>query len=196
MKYPQASIYLGVFFISVLFITGYLFLFDKHLLQSRLAVGPAAEPTITQKLIQSVAGLTFISIYILSGFDHRYRWSIVPQPISYVSDALCALAFVFLFFVFRQNTFLSATIEVQDKQHVISTGLYAIVRHPMYTGASILMLVTPLALGSFWGLIPSLILVLIIGIRSVDEEHQLNAELPGYPAYCKKVKFRMIPYIF
>lgn len=173
-----------------------MFAFDKHLLQSRLAAGPVAEPTASQKLIQGGAGLAFIAIYIVSAFDHRYGWSTVSRPIQVMSDVFCLLAFVFLFFVFKQNTFLSATIEVQDNQQVITTGLYALVRHPMYTGASVLMLFTPLGLGSLWGLAPSFILVLIIGIRAIDEERQLSAKLKGYEAYCKKVKYRLIPYIF
>ncbi|HEV3411010.1 MAG TPA: isoprenylcysteine carboxylmethyltransferase family protein [Puia sp.] len=196
LAYPLAWVYLIIFFTGALLITVYLFVFDKHLLQSRLAAGPLAEPTASQKLIQAAASLAFIGIYLISALDHKYLWSTVPQPICFLSDALCLLAFVFLFFVFKQNTFLSAKIEVQDQQRVITTGLYAVVRHPMYTGALILMLFTPLALGSFWGLIPSLILVIIIGVRAVDEEHQLSAGLVGYKEYCSKVKYRLIPFIF
>lgn len=196
LSYILAWWYLAVFFISALVITLYLFLFDKHLLRSRLAAGPVAEPTVTQKLIQSAAGLAFIAIYIVAGFDQKYHWSTVPQPLSFASDTLCTLAFVFLFYVFKQNTYLSATIEVQDNQQVISTGLYAIIRHPMYSGATILMLFTPLALGSFWGLVPATILAIVIGIRAVDEEHQLTTNLTGYKEYCAKVKYRLIPFIF
>lgn len=196
LNFSLAWIYLTVFFAFVLLITLYLFLFDKHLLQSRLAAGPIAEPTIRQKLIQSAAGLTFLGIFIISGLDYKHHWSSVPPTISFLSDALCAFAFTFLFFVFRQNTFLSATIEVQEKQQVVTTGLYAIVRHPMYTGAIVLMLFTPPALGSFWGLAPSLILAFIIGIRAIDEEQQLTADLSGYKEYRAKVRYRLIPYIF
>jgi protein-S-isoprenylcysteine O-methyltransferase Ste14 len=196
LNYPLAWLYLTIFFACVLVITLYLFFFDQHLLKSRLAAGPVAEPTLTQKLIQSAAALAFIGIYVVSGFDHRYRWSIVPEPISLVSDTFCALAFVFLFYVFKQNTFLSATIEVQDRQQVITTGLYAVVRHPMYTGAIALMLFTPIALGSFWGLAPAMILAVVIGFRAIDEEHKLSADLIGYKEYCTKVKYRLIPYIF
>jgi len=196
LKYPPAWIYLTIFFVLVLVITLYLFLFDKHLLKSRLAAGPVAEPTLAQKVIQTAAALAFLWIYILSGFDHRYGWSIVPESISILGDVFCSLAFVVLFYVFRQNTYLSATIEVQDHQQVVTTGLYAIVRHPMYTGAIVLMLFTPLALGSFWGLAPSMILALVIGIRAMDEERQLSADLAGYKEYCLKVKYRLIPHIF
>jgi protein-S-isoprenylcysteine O-methyltransferase Ste14 len=196
LKYLLAWIYLTIFFVLVLWITLYLFLFDKHLLKSRLAAGPVAEPTLTQKIIQSAAALAFLGIFITSGFDHRDHWSMVPPSISFSADGGCAGAFVFLFYVFKQNTYLSATIEVQEKQQVISTGLYGIVRHPMYTGAIVLMLFTPLALGSIWGLAPSIILAILIGIRAFDEERQLSADLSGYKEYCKKVKYRLIPYIF
>jgi protein-S-isoprenylcysteine O-methyltransferase Ste14 len=196
LKYPQAWIYLTIFSVLVLLITLYLFVFDKHLLKSRLAAGPIAEPTLAQKIIQSAAALAFLAIYITSGFDHRYHWSTVPPSISFLADASCALAFVFLFNVFKQNTYLSATIEVQDQQEVISTGLYGIIRHPMYTGAIVLMMFTPLALGSLWGLAPSTLLTILIGVRAIDEERQLSADLSGYKEYCKKVKYRLIPYIF
>jgi protein-S-isoprenylcysteine O-methyltransferase Ste14 len=193
---PLAWIYLAVFFGSALLITIYLFLFDQHLLKSRLAAGPVAEPTVRQKMIQSAAGLVFLGIYVTSAFDLRFGWSDVPQTLSYLCDVFCLLAFVYLFFVFKQNTYLSATIEVQERQQVISTGLYAIVRHPMYTGAIALMFFTPLALGSFWGLIPSAILALVISYRAIDEERNLASNLAGYKEYCKKVRYRLIPFIF
>jgi protein-S-isoprenylcysteine O-methyltransferase Ste14 len=196
LAYSLAWIYLAVFFASVLLITLYLFLFDKHLLKSRLAAGPIAEPTASQKLIQSLAGLVFIGIFVISAFDLRQHWSSVPLTLSYLADLFCLLAFIFLFYVFKQNTFLSATIEVQEKQQVISTGLYAIIRHPMYTGAIALMFFTPLALGSFWGLIPSMLLAILISFRAIDEERKLNSDLAGYKEYCEKVRYRLIPYIF
>jgi protein-S-isoprenylcysteine O-methyltransferase Ste14 len=196
LKYALAWIYLTIFSVLVLLITLYLFRFDKHLLKSRLAAGPVAEPTRTQQIIQSLAALSFLGTYITSSFDHRYHWSIVPSSVSYLADAGCTLAFIFVFYVFKQNTYLSATIEVQARQQVITTGLYAIVRHPMYTGAIALMLFTPIALGSFWGLAPSMILAIVIAIRAINEEHQLSASLPGYKEYCTKVKYRLIPHIF
>ncbi|GGB05110.1 membrane protein [Puia dinghuensis] len=196
LHYRLAWLYLIVFFVPVLFITAYLFLFDKHLLESRLAVGPVAEPTVTQKLIQSAAGVAFIGVYILSALDYRYKWSDVPLYLSYVGDAFCVLAFVFLFYVFKANTFLSATIEVQEEQQVISTGLYGVVRHPMYTGALVLLFFTPLALGSFWGLVAVMVLAAVIIFRAIDEERELKAKLTGYEEYCNKVRFRLIPFIF
>ncbi|HEY4799902.1 MAG TPA: isoprenylcysteine carboxylmethyltransferase family protein [Bacteroidia bacterium] len=195
-SYALAWIYLGVFTISVIAITTYLFLFDNHLLKSRLAAGPVAETRTVQKIIQSVASLAFLGIFVLSSLDHKNHWSEVPPHCSYASDIFCALAFVILFYVFKQNTFLSATVEIQEKQHVISTGLYGIVRHPMYAGASILLLFTPIALGSYFGLLTSLILIAVIVYRAIDEEQELKQNLAGYSEYCEKVKYRLIPFIF
>jgi protein-S-isoprenylcysteine O-methyltransferase Ste14 len=195
-KYHLAWIYLCVFTFSVIAITVYLFLFDKHLLESRLAAGPVVEKRTTQKIIQSVASLAFLGVFVLSAFDYKNKWSNVPSSISYVADLLCAAAFVFLFYVFKQNTFLSATVEVQEKQQVISTGLYGIVRHPMYTGALALLFCTPIALGSFYGLLPVLVLAVVIVYRTFDEEQELKQKLDGYKEYCEKVKYRFIPFIF
>ena len=195
-SYNLAWLYLAVFTVSVIWITLYLFFFDKHLLKSRLAAGPVAETRTTQKVIQSIAGLAFIGIYLVSAFDYKNNWSNVPLEFSYVANLFCALAFVLLFYVFKQNTFLSATIEVQEKHQVISTGLYGIVRHPMYTGAFVLLLFTPIALGSFYGLFLVLILIAVIVYRAIDEEKELKQNLIGYQEYCKKVKYRLIPFIF
>ena len=195
-KYDLAWLYLCVFTVSIIIITVYLFLFDSHLLQSRLAAGPVAETRTVQKIIQSVASLAFLGTFLLSAFDYKNEWSVVPLYFSYTADLICALAFFFLFFVFKQNTFLSATVEVQEKQQVISNGLYGIIRHPMYTGALILLLFTPIALGSWFGLLPVLALIAVIIYRAVDEEQELKQNLPGYKEYCEKVKYRLIPFVF
>lgn len=194
--YHLAWLYLGVFTGSVIVITVYLVLFDKHLLKSRLAAGPVAETRTTQKIIQSVASLAFIGLFILSAFDYTNGWSAIPPEVSYAADLLCGLSFVLLFFVFKQNTFLSATIEIQEKQHVISTGLYGVVRHPMYTGALILLLFTPIALGSLYGLLPVAVLAVVIAYRAIDEERALMQDLIGYKEYTEKVKYRLLPFIF
>ncbi|NGF74357.1 isoprenylcysteine carboxylmethyltransferase family protein [Fluviicola sp. SGL-29] len=195
-KYTLAWLYLSIFACSVIAITVYLFLFDKHLLKSRLKAGPVSETRVTQKIIQSIAGLLFLGIFVLSALDYQNKWSNVPIQLSYISDLVCALAFIFLFFVFKQNTFLSATIEVQEKQKVVSTGLYGIVRHPMYTGALALLSFTPTALGSYYGLLPVLIIAFVIAYRTIDEENELKQNLVGYKAYCEKVKYRLIPLLF
>lgn len=194
--YNLAWVYLFVFAFSVVWITVYLFLFDKHLLKSRLAAGPVAETRTIQKVIQSVAGLAFIGLFLISALDYKNKWSNVSLEISYAADIICALSFVLLYYVFKQNTFLSATIEVQEKQQVVSTGLYGVVRHPMYTGALVLLLFTPVALGSYYGLFLLPILIAVIVYRAIDEERELKQNLMGYQEYCKKVKYRLIPFIF
>ncbi|HUZ57259.1 MAG TPA: isoprenylcysteine carboxylmethyltransferase family protein [Hanamia sp.] len=194
--YIRAWVYLAAFFIPVLVITIYIFRFDKRLLESRLAVGPISEKKKIQKLIQAIAGIAFISVYVISSLDNSHKWSEVSFPVSLIADAIILIAFIFLFYVFKKNTFLSATIEVQEKQKVISTGLYGIIRHPMYTGAIILLGFTPLALGSWWGLLSVIILIVVIILRAIDEEEELRQNLEGYEAYCNKVKYRLIPFIF
>ena len=194
--YILAWLYLIIFAVSVIIITVYLLFRDKHLLKSRLAVGPVAETRATQKIIQSVAGLLFLEIFVVSAFDYKNNWSNVPFTLSYSADLFCILAFVLLFYVFKQNTFLSATIEVQEEQQVISTGLYGIVRHPMYLGAIILLLFTPIALGSYYGLLPVFLLTFVIIYRAIDEEKDLKQNLVGYKEYCEKVKYHFLPFIF
>ena len=194
-QFPLAWIYLVVFFIPVIIITIYIFVNDKNLLKSRLAVGAVAEKRCFQKIIQGLAGVFFISIYIVSAFDYKLGWSVVPLWLSYLANTISFISFVGLFFVFKQNSFLSVTIEIQSQQKVISTGLYEIVRHPMYMFASVLLLFTPLALGSFFGLIFSISTIILIYFRAIDEEKELITSLEGYNDYCKKVKYRLIPFI-
>jgi protein-S-isoprenylcysteine O-methyltransferase Ste14 len=196
MHYTLAWWYLAAFFAPVLAITLYLYQADKRLLQSRLAAGPVAEPTVFQKVIQAIAALAFLGIYIVSALDYRHEWTTIPYRVSYTADVGCLLSFVLLFFVFRQNTYLSATIEVQAQQQVVSTGLYGLVRHPMYTGALVLMWCTPPALGSLWGLVPAAILTITIYFRALDEEQQLQQQLQGYKDYCQRVRYRFIPFVF
>jgi len=193
--YSLAWLYLSIFGVSVIVITVYLILRDKQLLKSRLSVGPIAETRTTQKVIQAVAGLLFLGIFVLSAFDYKNNWSNVPLALSYTAGMFCILAFVLLFYVFKQNTFLSATIEVQENQKVISTGLYGMVRHPMYMGAIILLLFTPIMLGSYYGLFPVFILTVVIIYRAIDEELDLKQNLEGYKEYCEKVKYRLIHFI-
>jgi protein-S-isoprenylcysteine O-methyltransferase Ste14 len=195
-NYWQAWAYIGIFFISAGAITLYLMKKDTALLERRLTAGPAGEKEKTQKIIQSIAQFAFIAIYLLSGFDHRYAWSNVPASVVIAGDILVACGFYIVFMVFKENTFTSATIEVDDKQTVISTGPYSIVRHPMYSGALIMLIGTPIALGSWWGLMAFLFIAAVIVWRLIDEEKFLSANLPGYTEYCSKVRSRLIPGIF
>jgi protein-S-isoprenylcysteine O-methyltransferase Ste14 len=194
--YTQAWCYLAVFFGGVAIITIYIFMHDKQLLQSRLKVGSLAENRLAQKVIQGVASICFIGVYIISGFDHRLGWSAVPLWLWIFADVMLVVVMMLFFIVFRKNSFLSATIEIQGNQHMITDGPYSIVRHPMYSVAMLLFAFTPLALGSFWALTTFPLMILVLVFRCVDEEKVLSTQLDGYRNYCKKVRYRLIPFVW
>jgi len=194
LDYWQARVYLAIFSTSSALITAYLWKKDPKLLERRVNAGPAAEKERSQKLIQAFASLAFIGMMILPSLDHRFSWSNVPLLTVVTGEALVAFGFFIIFLVFKENSFTSATIEVASNQMVISTGPYAIVRHPMYAGALIMLLGTPLALGSWWGLIMFAMMTLVIILRLLDEEKFLTRSLPGYAEYCRKVRYHLIPF--
>jgi protein-S-isoprenylcysteine O-methyltransferase Ste14 len=194
--YWQAWIFLAVFSGSALAITLYLMKNDPDLLERRMQAGPGAEKQKSQKIIQAVAMLAFVAVMVLPAIDHRFAWSTVPAYVAIGGDILVALGFLVIFFVFRENTFTSGVIEVAPGQKVISTGPYALVRHPMYSGALIMLAGVPLALGSWWGLAVVVLMALVIIRRLLDEERFLAANLPGYPEYQEQVRYRLAPLIW
>jgi protein-S-isoprenylcysteine O-methyltransferase Ste14 len=196
LSFWQAWVYLAVFAICTLLITAYLIKYDQTLLAGRVKAGPTAETQKSQQIIQSLASLSFIALFVVPGLDYRFRWSNVPPVVSLVSDMLVALGFLIVFLVFKENSYTSAVIEVAHEQSVITTGPYSVVRHPMYAGAILLLIFTPLALGSWVALPFSLLTILIIAVRAREEEKFLSANLNGYEAYRKKVRYRLIPYIW
>jgi len=196
LRYWEAWIFLTVFFFPVLAITLYLVKRDPKLLERRVKAGPGAEKVRSQKIIQFLASIAFIMIFTVSAIDHRFKWSMVPVYLVVVGDTLVALALLIIFFVFKENSFASATIEVGLEQTIVSTGLYAIVRHPMYFGAFVMLIGTPIALGSWWGLLAVIPIIVIIVWRLLDEELFLEKNLPGYLAYRNKVKNRLLPFIW
>jgi protein-S-isoprenylcysteine O-methyltransferase Ste14 len=194
--YGQAWAFLAVFGASALGITIYLIKRDPKLLERRVYGGPTAEKETNQKIIQTISLIAFITSMVVPGLDHRFAWSTVPIQLVIAGDVLVALGFLIIFFVYRENTFASATIEVYPEQKVISTGLYALVRHPMYLGGLILFLGIPFSLGSWWGLFGVLIF-LPAGIwRIFEEEMFLIKNLPGYSEYQNKVKHRLLPFVW
>ncbi|HWZ16847.1 MAG TPA: isoprenylcysteine carboxylmethyltransferase family protein [Mucilaginibacter sp.] len=195
-NYWQAWVFLAVFFTAVLAITMYLKKEDPKLLERRIKAGSAAETQRSQKVIQFLAAIAFILIFILSALDHRFGWSVVPWYVAVAGDLLVALGLLAVFFVFRENSFASATIEVATEQRLIATGPYAIVRHPMYSGAFVMLLGVPLALGSWWGLLTVIPIMVVIIWRLIDEEKFLQINLPGYSDYLGKVKYRLLPFIW
>jgi protein-S-isoprenylcysteine O-methyltransferase Ste14 len=196
VRFWQGWIYLMLFAASSTGITLFLMSKDMELLKRRLQAGPAAERDSTQKIIQALASFAFISILLVPGFDHRFGWSRVPLYLIITGDFFVVLGFLIVFFVFKENCYTSAVIEVVENQRVISTGPYAVVRHPMYSGASLMLLFTPLALGSFWDLLCAGLLIAIVIWRLIEEEKFLIQKLPQYEAYCKKTRFRFIPWIW
>lgn len=192
----QAWVYLAVFAGCTIFITAYLIKYDPKLLASRVKAGPMAETQKSQQIIQSLASLFFIGLFIVPGLDFRFHWSEVPPIVSVIADGFVALGFLIVFLVFRENSYTSAVIEVSPEQKVITSGPYRVVRHPMYAGALLLLLFTPLALGSWVALPCPLPLLLVIAARLLDEEKYLLANLSGYPDYYQKVRYRLIPFIW
>ncbi len=193
LDFPEAWVYLLVFFGAVSLITLYFLGRDPDLIQRRLKAGPFAERRPFQKLVQFLASLCFLLLFIIPGFDHRLHWSSI-SPILIIAGDLCVLSGLFVVFLaFRENSYSSALIETGTGQKVIATGPYAVVRHPMYTGAVLLILFTPIALSSWWGMLPALALLAVVILRLLDEERFLTSALPGYREYCHTVRRRLLP---
>jgi protein-S-isoprenylcysteine O-methyltransferase Ste14 len=193
LNYWQAWLFLAVYFASSLGITLYLMKKDPALLQRRMRGGPIAEKQPTQKIIQTLTSLSFIALLVVPALDHRFGWSHVPPAVALLGDALIVLGFLGVLRVFKENTYTSSTIELAAHQQVISTGPYALVRHPMYAAALGMLIGIPIALGSFVGLIAFAAIAAALMWRLLDEEKFLAANLPGYSEYQKKVPHRLIP---
>ena len=196
VRYWQAWGYLAVFFGSSLLITVYLMKKDPALLKRRLSGGPAAEKRKLQKIIMLFVSIGFIGLLVVPALDYRFKWSSVPPYIVIAGDILTVLGFYIVFLVYKENPFTSATIEVANDQRVISTGPYAVVRHPMYAGSLLYLVGMPLALGSYWGLLVFAVMSPFLLWRLFDEERFLSKNLPGYAEYCAKVRWRLIPGVF
>jgi len=150
----------------------------------------------SQKRIQFFIYILYVCLFILSSFDHRFFWSNVPFSVVIAGDVLVSLGYFIIFIVLKENTYASATIELTPDHKVISTGVYTLVRHPMYLGAIVLLLGTPLALGSWWGLLIFFLITYAIMVRLLDEEKFLSQDLSGYNEYCQKTRYRLIPFIW
>jgi protein-S-isoprenylcysteine O-methyltransferase Ste14 len=196
VRYWQAWVYLSIFFAASALTTVFLMRTDPALLERRMSGGPTAEKRPIQRFIMLFTSLGFIALLVVPALDRRLGWSIVPLYGVVVGDALVVVGFYFIFLVYKENTFTSATIEVAADQTVISTGPYAIVRHPMYASGLLYLLGTPLALGSFWGIVPLAGMLPFLIWRLFDEERFLSRNLPGYTEYQRKVRHRLIPRIW
>ncbi len=192
-RWWQAWAYLAVFLAATLAITLHFLSRDPALIRRRLAAGPIAERRPVQQAAQAVASVCFVALFVVSGLGRRHGWAPVPAAVSLAADALAAAGFGIVFLVFRENSHTSATIEVTAGQRVVRTGPYRLVRHPMYSGALLLLAATPPALGSLAALPFVAGLAAVLVVRIAAEERLLVAELPGYAEYRREVRHRLVP---
>ena len=191
--YPGAWLFIALLFVPMLIMGIILFAKAPSLLQKRLN---NKEKENAQKGVVALSGLMFPIGFVLSALDFRFGWSDVPLWLVIVSSVLFLLGYAMYAEVMRENAYLSRTVEVQDGQTVVSTGLYGIVRHPMYLATLLMFLPMPLILGSFFGLIPFMLYPIVITIRIINEEKVLSEGLAGYTEYKSKVKYRLIPFVW
>jgi protein-S-isoprenylcysteine O-methyltransferase Ste14 len=196
IRYWPGWIYLALFFGLSSAITIDLLRHDPALLERRMKGGPTAERRPVQRFIMLMASLGFIGLHVVPALDYRFGWSRVPLPVIVDGDVLFAVGFGFIGRVYRENSFTSATIEVAEGQRLITTGPYSIVRHPMYASAMLYVIGTPLALGSYWGLLAVAFMLPFLIWRLVDEERLLARDLPGYTDYQKNVRYRLVPFVW
>lgn len=193
INYPNGWLFIGILFIPMFIVGIVLFIKSPFLLEKRLN---NKEKQKTQQGVVKLSGLMFLGGFIVSSLNFRFGWSKVPTWVVIVAVGLFLIGYVMYAFVLKQNVYLSRTIKVEANQKVISTGLYSIVRHPMYLATLLMFLPMPLILGSFYGLIAFALYPLIIVIRILNEEKVLSCELDGYKEYQDKVKYRLIPFIW
>lgn len=192
-KYIYGWLFMGVLFIPM-FIAGIIMMIkNPALLEKRL---DAKETRNKQSIVIKLSGLMFIAGFIVAGLDYRYNWLGIPSIIPYIASGVLLFAYILWAEVLRENTYLSRTIKVEQNQKLIDKGLYGIIRHPMYTATILLFLSMPLVLGSLISFFIFLIYPVIIIIRIIDEEKVLEKELDGYINYKKRVKYRLIPFIW
>lgn len=195
--YWQAWVFIVVFMTSVSVIGVYLTLKDPALLERRKNIGPAAEQSPAQKIIITIGILADLGLLVFCALDYRFGWSSpVPPYVSLIGAALVALGLFIDLLVFRENSYGASNITVEADQRVISTGPYALIRHPMYAGVLIMVIGVPLALASWWGLAIIFLVVPVLAWRILDEEKLLKKDLPGYVDYTRKVRYRLVPYIW
>ena len=189
----QAWVYLTLIFVCMLAFLIYFLKNDPKLLERRMR---SKEKETEQRLTIAIMSVCFLFTFLLPGFDKRFGWSDVPVTVVIIADGVVLLGYGFVFLVLRENSYASRIIEVEEDQQVISSGPYAIVRHPMYLGAGLMFLFTPLALGSYWTLIPSILMIFVLVPRIYNEEKVLERDLDGYREYMQKVRYRLIPGIW
>ncbi|MDD3365392.1 MAG: isoprenylcysteine carboxylmethyltransferase family protein [Syntrophomonas sp.] len=191
-RFWPAWIWWSEFSVITLFITAYFLKKDPGLLSRRMKVKEKEQTPFIIRVLSLLSMLTFL----IPGLDYRFHWSTVPVWMVIAANAVVIIGYIFIFFVFRKNSYASTIIQVEKKQPVITTGPYAIVRHPMYTGLLLMFLFSPLALGSYWALIFASLFIPTIIFRIRKEEEVLRRDLSGYADYCMKTRYRLIPSIW
>lgn len=190
LRYWEGWAFLATLFLPMAAVVAYFLRRDPAALERRLA---AREDRARQKTIVIVSSILWLVTFLLPGFDHRFGWSSVPPSVVILADAVVFLGYLLFFLTLRENSFAARVVRVEEGQRVITTGPYALVRHPMYLGISAMLLAAPVALGSWWALIPALTTPFFLAARIADEEEVLRAELAGYGEYVENTRYRMIP---
>lgn len=196
LNYWQAWLFLAVFTVTTAAPSVSLAVRHPDALARRMKAGPAAETRPAQRVIITLTVGLVLGTIVLSALDHRFGWSAVPVWLVLVGATLVAVGLGIAQLVIVQNHYAAATVTVEAGQTVVSTGLYALVRHPMYTGTVLMMIGTPPALDSLWGLLGVAASVPVIVARILDEEKMLTAELPGYREYARQVRYRLVPHLW
>ncbi|KPK82515.1 MAG: hypothetical protein AMS27_14500 [Bacteroides sp. SM23_62_1] len=195
LKYWEVWAYFITLIVPAIFVITYFLRKDPGLLERRIL--RRREKEKEHKSIQNIFSIIFLAGLLIPGLDYRYQWSDVPYYIVIISDIFVLAGYLIIVRVMKENSFATAIIETQEDQKVIDTGPYKVVRHPMYTGGMIFFLFTPPALGSYWALIPFLVIIpTALVLRIKGEEKLLLATLPGYSDYCQKTKYHLIPFIW
>jgi len=196
VDYWQAWLFFAVFVVLTVAMGIYFVVRDPALVERHMEVGPRAETEPAQRIAIGILSVALLAMLVLPGLDRRFHWSAVPVWLVILADLALVAGFVIFFYVMKENSYAAATVRVERGQPVISTGLYGVVRHPMYMGTLPLMVALPLALGSYWTL---LLVIPVLGAlvwRLVDEERVLRRDLPGYAEYCTRVRWRLLPGIW
>ncbi len=196
LHYWQAWVFLAVFALSTWIPSVYLMRTNPAALERRMRVGPFAETRTLQRILVTFLFVCFPAMFIVSALDHRFGWAPAPAAVSVLGDVLVAAGLGVAMLVVIQNAYAAANVTVESDQRLVSTGLYGLVRHPMYTGNVILMMGIPPALGSYWGLIFVLPELVVLALRIRDEELLLEQELSGYRDYEQKVHYRLVPHVW
>jgi protein-S-isoprenylcysteine O-methyltransferase Ste14 len=194
--YWQAWVFLAVFAFYTWIPSVYLVRKNPAALERRMHAGPLAETRTLQQIVSTVVFICFPAMLVVSALDHRFGWSPVPTTVTVVGDILVAVGLGVAMLVVAQNGYAAANITVESGQTLVSTGLYGLVRHPMYSGSVIMMIGVPLALDSYWGLVFVIPALVALALRIRDEEEFLQQQLSGYSDYEQQVRYRLVPYVW